>query len=78
MNGIIVGKDQIPIDEETFGQLGSYGFNAEYARKCIEMNKHNHVTSTYYLLLCAKKRQTGFSSRMLSILNDSSMLLNTT
>lgn len=23
----------------------------EYARKCLEANKHNHITATYYLLL---------------------------
>ncbi|CAD8123572.1 unnamed protein product [Paramecium sonneborni] len=27
------------------------GISSEYAEKCIEANRHNHVTTTYYLLL---------------------------
>jgi hypothetical protein len=36
--------------------LNDYGCNREYAIKWIQMNKHNSVTSTYYLLLKNKKR----------------------
>jgi 5'-AMP-activated protein kinase catalytic alpha subunit len=58
-SGIIVGKDRIlvndnlniQIDEEIFGVLEKFGFNDEYSRQCIESNKHNHLTTTYYLLL---------------------------
>lgn len=32
-------------------QLESYEFNINYAQQCIDANKHNHVTTTYYLLL---------------------------
>jgi len=31
--------------------LIQYGISGEYAEKCIETNRHNHVTTTYYLLL---------------------------
>ena len=31
--------------------LEEHGFDLDYARKCIKANKHNHVTTTYYLLL---------------------------
>ena len=27
-----------------------YSFKKEYAKKCLLNNKHNHVTTTYYLL----------------------------
>lgn len=27
-----------------------YSFRREYAKKCLLNNKHNHVTTTYYLL----------------------------
>ena len=27
------------------------GISSEYAEKCIETHRHNHVTTTYYLLL---------------------------
>jgi 5'-AMP-activated protein kinase catalytic alpha subunit len=28
-----------------------YNFKKDYAVKCINANKHNHVTTSYYLLL---------------------------
>ena len=31
--------------------LIDYNFKKEYAIKCINANKHNHVTTSYYLLL---------------------------
>ena len=57
--GIMVGKDKIKVDLETVNRLDQYGFNLEYARKCIEANKHNHVTATYYLLLKKKLKNGG-------------------
>ncbi len=32
-------------------ELETYNFSADHAKKCIEANKHNHITTTYYLLL---------------------------
>jgi len=37
--------------------LDEYGCNREYAIKCVELNKHNSITSTYYLLLKHEKRE---------------------
>jgi 5'-AMP-activated protein kinase catalytic alpha subunit len=31
--------------------LVEYNFKKDYAVKCIHANKHNHVTTSYYLLL---------------------------
>jgi hypothetical protein len=31
----------------------------EYADKFIKLNKHNHITTTYYLLLKKAERDTG-------------------
>ena len=28
-----------------------YGIDKHYARKCIQANKHNHISASYYLLL---------------------------
>lgn len=42
-------------------QLESYEFNINYAQQCIDANKHNHVTTTYYLLL-KKYSQCGGKS----------------
>ena len=35
--------------------------NIDYAVKCLEANKHNHVTATYYLLLKKHLRNGGDS-----------------
>jgi len=37
--------------------MNDYGCNKEYAIKCVQMNKHNSVSSTYYLLLKSKKQE---------------------
>ena len=31
----------------------------EFTDKFIKMNKHNHITTTYYLLLKKAERETG-------------------
>lgn len=49
--GTVVGIDPVPIDPTILTSIQRYSMDPEYARKCIEANKHNNVTSTYYLLL---------------------------
>jgi serine/threonine protein kinase len=55
--GLIIGFNDIPIDHSILSQLEQFGFSPEYAAKCLEANKHNHVTTAYYLLL--HKRTVG-------------------
>lgn len=50
VSGIMLGFDKIPIDYKVLGQLEQFGFNLDYVKNCIEVNRHNHVTTTYYLL----------------------------
>lgn len=38
------------LDEDILDQLENYGFPRDYATKCLNTNKHNHVTTTYYLI----------------------------
>ena len=53
--GIKVGYDPIPIDKSVLKHMHSeFEINQEYAAKCIQANKHNHVSATYYLLLKEK------------------------
>lgn len=47
-------------------ELENYNFNPEHAKKCIEANKHNHITTTYYLLLQKFIRNGGSSIADLS------------
>jgi len=48
-------KERI-IEDDVMDQLEKYSFPKDYALKCLDMNKHNHVTTTYYLLLEKKTR----------------------
>lgn len=50
--GIIVGINEIPVSGQLLKVLEEqFGFKAEQARKALASNKHNHLTTTYYLLL---------------------------
>ena len=49
--GILVGYNPIPINTEILNKLNEYNFDIEHSQKCIEANKHNHITTTYYLLI---------------------------
>jgi len=57
--GIIVGIHQIPTEPLILQQLINYNFDPEYTKKCIEANKHNAATTTYYLLLQKFIREGG-------------------
>lgn len=56
-NGIIVGTDQIPVDESILKDMSKYDYDLDYSQKCIEANKHNHITATYSLLLKSRLRE---------------------
>jgi 5'-AMP-activated protein kinase catalytic alpha subunit len=59
-SGIVVGKETIPIIEEVFDKLEPLGFDPLYSRQCLDANRHNHVTTTYYLLLKRYQRKERF------------------
>lgn len=44
------------LDEDVLEQLSRLGLPRDYAEKCLRMRKHNHVTTTYYLLGDRKRR----------------------
>lgn len=50
-NGIMLGDEVIHVEPRVLLQLEQYGVSGEIARKYLESNKHNHITTTYYLLL---------------------------
>eukprot|EP00441_Pelagodinium_beii_P004112 CAMPEP_0197679866 /NCGR_PEP_ID=MMETSP1338-20131121/92365_1 /TAXON_ID=43686 ORGANISM="Pelagodinium beii, Strain RCC1491" /NCGR_SAMPLE_ID=MMETSP1338 /ASSEMBLY_ACC=CAM_ASM_000754 /LENGTH=482 /DNA_ID=CAMNT_0043260969 /DNA_START=31 /DNA_END=1476 /DNA_ORIENTATION=- len=43
-------------EEDVLRDLDAFGFPRDYAVRCLELNKHNHVTTTYYLLTEKKRR----------------------
>jgi len=57
--GIVVGVHQIPTEPSILKELPKYGLDAEYTKKCVEANKHNSATTTYYLLLQKFVREGG-------------------
>jgi hypothetical protein len=61
--GLIIGVNIIPVNRKILSLLEEkYGFKREYAKKCLLNNKHNHVTTTYYLLY-QKYERLGMLSR---------------
>ena len=61
--GIQVGYNQMPINKEILAMLKQYGFDLEHSQKCIEANKHDNVTTTYYLLLKKHRASMGAAVR---------------
>jgi len=55
--GIMIGYKQVPIDLGIVSELNKYDIDPEYARKCIEANRHNDITTTYYLLIKKYQRE---------------------
>ena len=49
--GILVGYDHIIVDPGVLKQLDKYEIDLDYTKKCLEANKHNNHTTSYYLLL---------------------------
>lgn len=60
-SGIMVGYHRMPIDQAILAKLQEFSFDLEYCCRCIEANKHNHITTTYYLLL-KKHLRSGHKS----------------
>jgi hypothetical protein len=49
--GLFPGKEKMPVDEKLFNKtLEEYKFESKYAQKCIEDNRHNHITACYHLI----------------------------
>ena len=61
--GIQVGYNQMPINQEILEMLKKYDFDLEHSQKCIEANKHDIVTTTYYLLLKKHRASVGAAVR---------------
>jgi len=57
--GEIVGIDPLPVDPILAERLTKFGFDLDTAIKEIESNRHNHLTTTYYLLKKKHIRQGG-------------------
>lgn len=58
--GLIIGKNEIPIEPQMLGHLEQFGFKREFATTCLNKNKHNQVTTVYYLLHKKFEREGKF------------------
>ena len=67
MEGIVIGKDRVPVIEEFLSKIQDCFVTSGISPNCnldqtvtyIQNNKHNQITSTYYLLIKKKQRETG-------------------
>lgn len=57
--GIIIGFNKIPIEDEILRSMKSFSYDPDYVSKCLEANRHNNVTTTYYLALKKHIRNGG-------------------
>jgi 5'-AMP-activated protein kinase, catalytic alpha subunit len=55
--GIVIGYNQIPVEQSILKMMSQFGFEPEYTEKCLDANKHNIVTTTYYLFLKRLKKE---------------------
>ena len=60
--GIIIGYNKIPIDRNILNRLNGYQIDTEYTCKCLEANRHNNITTTYYLEMQKFIREGGKTS----------------
>ena len=60
--GLLLNKFIVPIDEDIVNKMeNEYEYNSKEIRINLLGNKHNHITTTYYLIL-KKKIKNGISS----------------
>jgi hypothetical protein len=49
--GLFPGKEKMPVEEKLFNKIvEEFNFEKKYALKCIEDNRHNHITACYHLI----------------------------
>ena len=60
--GLIIGKNKIPLENSIVSMLKQYGFKREEAETSLNANKHNQVTTVYYLLHKRYEKQGKLSS----------------
>ena len=61
VDGIIVAKCDIPVDDNILAEAAKIGYEPQFMRECLMTNKHNSATTAYYLLL-KQRHESGFHS----------------
>jgi 5'-AMP-activated protein kinase catalytic alpha subunit len=65
-SGIIIGFNKIPIESEILSQMALLNLDPDYVSKCLEANRHNNATTSYYLSLKKYLTEGGRASSDLS------------
>lgn len=60
--GLFIHLHHIPVDERILDKMESYGYNKSEAREMLRSNRHNNVTTTYYLLMRSVFYKAGIPS----------------
>lgn len=60
--GLLVNNYVIPVEDNILELMAEYGFDKEEVTKAVTNNKHNHITTTYFILLQKLVKQ-GFTCR---------------
>lgn len=68
--GIFIGLSQIPINVVIVDKLVQLNFKREHVIKCINANKHNHATTSYYLLLKKAEKDGDVDESQFQIFDD--------
>ena len=65
--GLIVGYNRIPIDKRVIEQTAqTMSIQPDYTIKCVEANRHNNVTTAYYLMFKKFIKNGGSSTADMS------------
>ena len=49
--GLFPGKEKMPVEEKLFAKIvDEFNFDRKYAMKCVQDNRHNHITACYHLI----------------------------
>lgn len=80
--GLLINSVVIPIDEEIVEKMVGMNFQKAETRCSVLSNKHNHITTTYYLLVKIKVKKNEpcisdlISSEYLNYINDKKNFLS--
>jgi hypothetical protein len=77
-SGLFPGKEKMPVEERLFNHVvQEFNLESKYAKKCIEDNRHNHITACYHLIdkrnRKLKDRQDSYQAQKSDFVNKMKM-----
>lgn len=63
--GLYPGLQKMPYNADLLRQIvEEYDFETDYSIKCLEANRHNHITATYHLINKRNKRAIALKEQI--------------